>query len=149
MDGNNLRLLTSNTFYSTKLRSLTEISMTNCKLNVISEQSFSALSKLISINLSNNNITSFSPKVINDTIGTRYKLFTNCARIQVFHATERLETIILSGNQLTTLAPYQETHLTVPRKIMFNIYSDYLCHCKCHHFNEMQQDLFTVVFNMK
>ena len=71
MDGNNLRLLTSNSFHSTKLRSLTEISMTNCKLNVLSDQSFSSLGKLRSINLSNNNITSFSPKVINDTVGQK------------------------------------------------------------------------------
>ena len=45
--------------------------MTNCKLNVLSDQSFSSLGKLRSINLSNNNITSFSPKVINDTVGQK------------------------------------------------------------------------------
>ena len=57
--------------WCSKLRSLTEISMTNCKLNVLSDQSFSSLGKLRSINLSNNNITSFSPKVINDTVGQK------------------------------------------------------------------------------
>lgn len=97
MDGNNLRILTKETFKTSKVRSLTDLSMTNCRLHLVSDHALLALTRLRTINLSNNNLTSLPT--------------------QLFQATDKLEEIILSGNQLTGLSPYQFPPLTVLRKL--------------------------------
>ena len=63
MDGNNLRILTKETFKTSKVRSLTDLSMTNCRLHLVSDHALLALTRLRTINLSNNNLTSLPTQV--------------------------------------------------------------------------------------
>ena len=58
MDGNNLRVLTEDSFASSSVLSVSRLSLTNCRLQAVSGLSFSRLSRLSSLDLSNNNITS-------------------------------------------------------------------------------------------
>ena len=62
MDGNKLRVLTEESFNSPSLHSLSSLSATNCRLGLMSDQSLARLTKLLSINLSNNNLTELSPQ---------------------------------------------------------------------------------------
>ena len=63
MDGNQLRQLRGASFGSSNLRFLTDLSLTNCRLSTLSDQTFSDLTRLVTINLSNNNLTSLSATV--------------------------------------------------------------------------------------
>ena len=60
MDGNHLRQLRGANFASSNLRHLTDLSLTNCRLSSVSETTFADLTRLVTINLSNNNLTSSS-----------------------------------------------------------------------------------------
>ena len=65
MDGNHLRQLRGANFASSNLRHLTDLSLTNCRLSSLSETTFADLTRLVTINLSNNNLTSISATVRN------------------------------------------------------------------------------------
>ena len=58
MDGNNLRVLTEQSFVSSSVLSVSWLSLTNCRLQAVSGLTFSRLTRLSSLNLSNNNISS-------------------------------------------------------------------------------------------
>ena len=60
MDGNNLRRVTEESFDSPSLQGVSALSATNCRLQSLSSRSLARLTKLVSINLSNNNLTSLS-----------------------------------------------------------------------------------------
>ena len=63
MDGNHLRQLQGANLASSSLRHLTDLSLTNCRLSLLSDQTFSSLTSLVTINLSNNNLTDISAAV--------------------------------------------------------------------------------------
>ena len=63
MDGNHLRQLQGASFGSSNLRHLTDLSLTNCRLSALSDQTFTALTRMVTIDLSNNNLTSISATV--------------------------------------------------------------------------------------
>ena len=84
MDGNQLRQLRGASFGSSNLRFLTDLSLTNCRLSTLSDQTFSDLTRLVTINLSNNNLTSFSATV------KRYQRFlSDISPVQYFRCSAR------------------------------------------------------------
>ena len=84
MDGNQLRQLRGVSFGSSNLRFLTDLSLTNCRLSTLSDQTFSDLTRLVTINLSNNNLTSFSA-----TVKSFQRFFSDISPMQYFRCSAR------------------------------------------------------------
>ena len=63
VDGNQLQELGGAVFRGPHLRRLTSLSLTNCRLQRLADTAFSPLTALTEINLSNNNLTTLSPRV--------------------------------------------------------------------------------------
>ena len=97
MDGSNIRQLTRDTLESSSIRDLDELSLSDCKIQKVSEEAFSHSLHLTKINLANNNLTKLPPRL--------------------FSGLDSLATIMLSGNQISMLAPYQFPPLASLRKI--------------------------------
>ena len=115
MDGNNLRQLQGASFGSSNLRHLTDLSLTNCRLSALSDQTFTALTRMVTIDLSNNNLTSISATVKS----LRELLFRYFSHplFQLFSSCDRLEQLILSGNQLSSLVAYSFPALSFLTKL--------------------------------
>ena len=62
-DGNQLQELGGAVFRGPQLRRLTSLSLTNCRLQRLADTAFSPLTAVTEINLSNNNLTTLSPRV--------------------------------------------------------------------------------------
>ena len=62
-DGNQLQELGGSVFRGPQLRRLTSLSLTNCRLQRLADTAFSPLTAVTEINLSNNNLTTLSPRV--------------------------------------------------------------------------------------
>ena len=114
MDGNHLRQLRGANFGSSNLRHLTDLSLTNCRLSSLSETTFADLTRLVTINLSNNNLTSISATVRN-LRGCSFHILHPL--FQMFSSCDRLEVLILSGNQLSSLSAYSFPALTFLAKL--------------------------------
>ena len=97
MDGNNLRFLTTETLQSSSLQNVQEVSLSDCKIQEVSEKAFSNFFTLTHINLANNNLT---------------KLPTD-----LLAGNDDLKILILSGNQISKLVAYQFPPLVSIRKI--------------------------------
>jgi len=97
MDGNYIKELSKDSFSSVGLYHLQKISLKDCKIQKIHENAFSKLKILTEINLDGNNITKLPSKL--------------------FDGNERLRTIILSSNQISSLIPHQFPPLRALKKI--------------------------------
>ena len=115
-DGNQLQELGGAVFRGPQLRRLTSLSLTNCRLQRLADTAFSPLTAITEINLSNNNLTTLSPRVtrISGPSGPSNSTMTI---YQLFRTTVKLEQLILSGNQLTQLVPYQFPPLAALQKL--------------------------------
>ena len=97
MDGNPLRQLSKETLQSHSMQGLQEVSLSQCKIQKVSEETFRSCLHLTHVNLANNNLTKIPPGL--------------------FTGNDALQTIILSGNQLAMLVAYQFPPLLSLRKI--------------------------------
>ena len=116
MDGNHLRQLQGASFGSSNLRHLTDLSLTNCRLSALSDQTFTALTRMVTIDLSNNNLTSISATVKSLRRKLLFRYFSH-PLFQLFSSCDRLEQLILSGNQLSSLAAYSFPALSFLTKL--------------------------------
>ena len=115
-DGNQLQELGGAVFRGPQLRRLTSLSLTNCRLQRLADTAFSPLTAVTEINLSNNNLTTLSPRVTRIS-GPSVPSNSTMTIHQLFRTTVKLEQLILSGNQLTQLVPYQFPPLAALQKL--------------------------------
>ena len=115
-DGNQLQELGGAVFRGPQLRRLTSLSLTNCRLQRLADTAFSPLTAITEINLSNNNLTTLSPRVTRIS-GPSVPSNSTMTIHQLFRTTVKLEQLILSGNQLTQLVPYQFPPLAALQKL--------------------------------
>eukprot|EP00088_Acartia_fossae_P010966 TRINITY_DN15496_c0_g3_i1.p1 TRINITY_DN15496_c0_g3~~TRINITY_DN15496_c0_g3_i1.p1 ORF type:complete len:1012 (+),score=235.31 TRINITY_DN15496_c0_g3_i1:132-3167(+) len=97
MDGNYIKELPKNIFYSAGLSDVQKISLKNCQIEKIHGDAFSKLNILKEIYLEGNQISKIEPKT--------------------FDGNNRLEKIVLSRNNIPVLREYQFPHLKSLKKL--------------------------------
>jgi len=97
MDGNYIKELPRNIFYTAGLNDVQKISLSNCQIEKIHSEAFSKLNILTDLNLEGNQISNLEPKT--------------------FDGNNRLEKLVLSKNNIPLLEDYQFPQLRNLKKL--------------------------------